>query len=91
MTTSPTSESVANWMLEKIKSDGVLDQEVAVDHIFKKFGGGFTYENDSGNLAISKKVLSAFRKLTEEIVVWERGERRWRMRDKSDAPGRQQT
>jgi len=78
-------------MLSTIKRDGDLYQDVAVNDIVTKFGGEFTYENDSGNLAISKKVLSAFRKLTEEIVVWEQGERRWRMRDISDAPGRRQT
>lgn len=90
MTALPTSESVAAWMLGEIERDGDLYQDAAVVDIANKFGDDFTYENDSGNLAISKSVLSAFRKLTKESVVWERGERRWRRREISDEPGRQQ-
>lgn len=77
-------------MLGEIERDGDLYQDAAVVDIANKFGDDFTYENDSGNLAISKSVLSAFRKLTKESVVWERGERRWRRREISDEPGRQQ-
>jgi Family of unknown function (DUF6953) len=50
----------------------------------------FTYDNDNGNLAISRNVLSAFRRLTGEDVVWDRDERMWRHRESHDAPGRQQ-
>jgi hypothetical protein len=90
MSASATPESVATWMLGEIERDGDLYQDVAVVDISSKFGDEFTYENDSGNLAISKSVLAAFRKLTNDSVVWERGERRWRKRERSDDPGRQQ-
>jgi hypothetical protein len=47
-------------------------------------------ENDSGNDAINKDVLREFRKLTEGIAVWERGEKRRRKREPGDDPGRMQ-
>ena len=54
------------------------------------FGDDFVYINENGNLAIEKKVLNVFRKLTDDSVVWSRGERMWRLREENDEPGRQQ-
>ena len=54
--------------------------DTATETIASKFGNRFIYENDNGNLAIDKKVLAAFRKLTKESVVWERAGRYWRVR-----------
>lgn len=90
MSASISSEAVATWMQGEIEREGDLYQDVAVVEIGNKFGNEFTYENESGNLAISRSVLAAFRKLTNDTVVWERGERRWRKRESSDDPGRQQ-
>jgi hypothetical protein len=56
----------------------------------ERFCETFTYINSNGNVAISKAVLTAFRALTAETVVWERGEKCWRKRERLDAPGRQQ-
>ncbi|GAA5207582.1 DUF6953 family protein [Streptomyces thinghirensis] len=44
----------------------------SADRIASDFDEGLTYVNDNGNLAISKEVLAAFRKLSEGTVVWER-------------------
>ena len=90
MITTQTPESVAAWMLSRIERSGDLYQDDAVSEISDRFGDQFTHENENGNLAIAKAVLAAFRKLTGNTVVWERGERRWRKREKSDDPGRQQ-
>ena len=90
MTTAQTPEFVANWMLSQIEKAGDLYQDDAVSEIFDRFGDQFTHENENGNLAIAKPVLAAFRKITKDSVVWERGERRWRKRELSDEPGRQQ-
>ena len=90
MTPSDTPESVARSMLSQIERHGELYQEEAVSEIFAQFGEWFTYENDSGNLAIAKPVLAAFRMVTGDAIVWERSERRWRKREKSDSSGRQQ-
>lgn len=85
-----TAHEVAKWMLEELRRVKYLYQETIIYMISSKFGDQFTYYNDNGNLAIDKKVLSEFRKLTRDSVIWERGERMWRFREKHDDPGRQQ-
>jgi hypothetical protein len=81
---TPTAKQIAEWMSEQFKQDCYLYQETVVYEIAEKFGEEFTYDNQNGNLAIRKDVLSVFRTLTEGSVIWERGERRWRKRE----PGR---
>jgi hypothetical protein len=83
-------EQIAAWMFEELQRTKALYQETAVYDIAKRFGKEFTYTNVSGNIAIRKDVLSAFRKLSGDSVVWERGERMWRMRAAFDVGGRQQ-
>lgn len=85
-----TAKDVAAWMAEEVKDGQLMYQETIVYDIESKFGSKFTYLNDNGNMAIGKDVLKEFRKLTEETVVWERGERAWRLREKHDGPGRRQ-
>lgn len=89
MTPETTAKEVAEWMAEQFKGDYYLYQETVVYEIADKFGKQF-YDNENGNLAIRKDVLSAFRELTKDTVIWEREERRWRMREPGDDPGRQQ-
>ncbi|HEY6443366.1 MAG TPA: hypothetical protein VIY66_08515 [Candidatus Acidoferrales bacterium] len=79
-----TSEDIARWMAEELERRGSLCQEDAVQDIAKKFGQDFTYENENGNPAIRRDVLAAFRRLTKDAIVWERGERLWRKRTKYD-------
>lgn len=86
----PTPETVARWMLAQVKAEGSLYQEEAVAEIEELFGDAFTYENDNGNPAISRAVLKAFRVVSADDIVWERGERMWRTREPFDEPGRQQ-
>lgn len=86
----PTSDTVARWMLAQVEADGNLYQNEAVAEIEELFGDAFTYENDNGNPAISRAVLKAFREISDDNVVWERGERVWRKRESYDEPGRQQ-
>jgi hypothetical protein len=85
-----TPEEVAGWMLSELERTTSLDQESAVWNIKKRFGDKFVYENENGNLAIGRDVLAAFRKLSGDNVVWERGERAWRKRGGFDRAGRQQ-
>ena len=54
-------------------------------NIQEKFGESFVYENENGNLAISRQVLADFRHLTEGKVVWEREEKRWRLLDAGES------
>lgn len=86
---STTPADVAQWMLQKVQRDKDLYQQDAVSEIEDRFGD-FIYDNDNGNPAISQAVLREFRKLTYETVVWDRGERCWRLRDKFDGKGRSQ-
>ena len=85
-----TPATVARWMLDELKREKILYQEVVVDEIATKFGEEFTYDNENGNLAIDKRVLKEFRKLTEGTVVWERSERLWRFRESADEPNKRQ-
>lgn len=88
--TAPTEFDVAAWMVEELQRRKHLYQEEAVWEIKKKFDNSFVYDNENGNPAISKSVLKEFKKLTADDVVWERGERCWRMRMATDKSGRQQ-
>ncbi len=85
-----TDLEVATWMAEQVRQKTELYQEDAVDHIERNFGNEFTYENQNGNLAISKPVLKHFRVMTEADVIWEPRYRLWRLREPSDDPGRKQ-
>lgn len=85
-----TVADVAKWMVAELEMENILYQETAVCDIEKKFGDAFVYENQNGNMAIAKDVLSEFRKLTEDDAVWVRGDKCWRFRDKHDDPGRRQ-
>ena len=77
-------------MADKIQKEEWYPQELFAGEIEDLFGDEFTYVNENGNRAIDKKVLAEFRKLTKDTVVWERGERRWRLREDYDESGKRQ-
>lgn len=77
-------------MAEQLEKKKWLYQEEVVWQIKQKFGEDFVYINENGNYAISRAVLKQFRKLNEDTVVWERGERMWRKRTSSDPKGKRQ-
>lgn len=64
-------------MSDELRTHGFLEQETAVFEIERRFGDRFGYENENGNPAIDRKVLSAFRKITGGNAKWERGEKAW--------------
>jgi hypothetical protein len=86
-----TAQEVAQWMLDEVTRNGKLYQETAVADIASTFGYEFTYDNENGNLAIRRDVLAAFRRLSENSVVWDRENHLWRKRDSEDDASRQQT
>jgi hypothetical protein len=90
METKNTPQQVAEWMFDEVKQRNSLYQEDVVHEIAAKFGKEFTYDNENGNLAISRKVLAAFTKLTKDTVVWERFDKCWNLRKLHDSPGRRQ-
>jgi hypothetical protein len=79
---------VAEWMAGRLEHDDILHQADAAREIAGRFGAEFTYLNENGNLAINKRVLKAFRKVTGDAVIWDRRRFYWRMRTDRDAPGR---
>lgn len=85
-----TSNDVAQWMLAAIEEHGELTQNNAFYGISKQFGSGFTTITNSGVASIKGSVLTAFKKLSGDAIVWERGEKKWRKREFYDGPGREQ-
>ncbi len=85
-----TAKNVAEWMFAQFETATYLFQESVVYRIRNEFGAGFVYNNKSGNLAIGKDVLREFRKISEGKVVWERGDRAWRILRQSENYQRRQ-
>lgn len=81
-------QEVAEWMIKQMGDSHWLYQETVVWKMKQKWGDEYVYLNENGNYAISKQVLKAFRKMTEDRLIWERGERAWRPR-KPHEKGRQ--
>ncbi|MBN2116171.1 MAG: hypothetical protein JW730_06360 [Anaerolineales bacterium] len=75
-----TPKTIAEWMLEELKQETILSQEVVAHEISLLFGEEFTYTNANGELGIDERVLREFRSLTENKVVSVRGERFWRLK-----------
>lgn len=89
MTPPTTPKDVASWMTQELHPKKCLYQVDIVYVIAKRFGKQFVYENQNGNLAISKEVLRAFCAMTPD-AVWERGERCWRPRQPHEPHGQRQ-
>jgi hypothetical protein len=82
-----TNQTVAEFMNAELDRTRWLYQEDIAAKIQHRFGKGFVYFNENGNLAISKEVLREFRKLTPDCV-WVRSDKSWRKRDKFDEAGK---
>lgn len=90
-----TPKDVADWMLAQIQAEGELRQQDAASTIKKEFGRRFVYRDENGDLAIDRRVLYQFRKLTAKTVVWVTSQDDylagfWRFRERGDLPGRRQ-
>jgi hypothetical protein len=85
-TTSPAL--VAQFMAQLLRDRALLEQRLAAARIRERFGDEFTYRSRNGQWAIAKPVLTEFRKLTNDDLVWERGCQSWRRRRLSDPRGR---
>ena len=73
-------KTIAEWMLEELKRETILCQEVVAHEISLLFGEEFTYTNASGELALDERVLREFRGLTQNMVISVGGERVWRLK-----------
>ncbi|RPJ25079.1 MAG: hypothetical protein EHM33_15765 [Chloroflexi bacterium] len=75
-----TPKAIAEWMLEELKRETILCQEVVAHEISLLFGEEFTYTHANGELAIDERVLGEFRNLTANMVVSIGEERVWRLK-----------
>lgn len=82
-------EDVVQWMLANLDKDGCLYQEDVVDYLVKNDLMDLLKENPDGNLVLELSVNSAFKKKTEDNVVWVKPDRYWRYRVPEDEPGRE--
>lgn len=82
-----TALEAAIWMVEEIRSRGVLYQKDAAKTVAERFGQEFVYVNENGNLAIGERVLQHFRIMTEDEAVWVKDGFYWRMKRDSDPYG----
>ena len=83
-----TPDSVALWMLEKIRNESCIYQDDVVDFLVKNNQEVLLVENADGNKVLGRNVLTSFRKLTDSTVVWVKPDRYWRFRVDEDEPGR---
>ena len=79
---------IALWMKSQLDKDGCLYQDDVVDYLVKSNENSLLRENSDGNLVLQRKLLTEFRKLTQENVVWVKPDKYWRFRVKEDEPGR---
>lgn len=79
---------VVSWMLNVLEKDSCLYQDDVVDYLVKNNAHDMLKENSDGNLVLNNNVLNAFKKSTEDDVVWVRSGFYWRFRVAEDEPGR---
>jgi hypothetical protein len=85
MNKEATPKDVALFMKTELDKKKCLYQEDIVFDIERKFGSQFVCISKNGTQGIDSKLLLEFRKITPN-VVWERGERCWRLRERNDEP-----
>ena len=87
----PTPSEIAQWMIEEFNKHGRLDQYAAACHISREFGEENVYRNKTGGTGIKKEILTEFRKLTPDDVVWDKSYKEWRRRTQFDPVGKRIT
>ncbi|MGP5296789.1 DUF6953 family protein [Psychrobacter faecalis] len=81
-------DTIVLWMLNLLEKDTCLYQDDVVDYLVKNNANDMLKENSDGNLVLNNNVLNAFKKVTEDNVVWVRSGFYWRYRVAEDEPGR---
>lgn len=82
-------QPIIDWMLAKLGRDGCLYQDDVVDYLVKTKQASLLRENADGNLVIGKVLLGAFRKATENDIVWVKTGFYWRFRVPEDEASRE--
>jgi len=81
--------AIVDWMLNSLNRDGCLYQDDVVDYLVKSKNEALLRENADGNQVLGTLILNAFRKSTEDKVVWVKPDFYWRHRVAEDEPDRE--
>ncbi len=76
-------------MMSGLANDGCLYQQDVVDYLIKLGCEHLLKENADGNLVLSTSVVTQFRKLSTNNVVWVKPDKYWRYRVPEDEDGRE--
>ncbi|MGX9362240.1 DUF6953 family protein [Pantoea ananatis] len=80
---------VCTWMMSNLANDGCIYQQDVVDYLVKLDSEHLLKENADGNLVLSTSVITQFRKLSANDVVWVKPDKYWRYRVPEDEEGRE--
>ncbi|MCJ8504126.1 hypothetical protein MRU69_04495 [Kocuria flava] len=72
-----TAQDIAAWLLERIRTEGRLSQDQAVQEIPETFGPEWVRTLENGHTGIHQEVLKEFRKAHGGTVQWDRDRRFW--------------
>ena len=72
VTQSRDASTVARWIVDELCRKGSLFQDDVVALVHERFGVQFTVASIDGRLTISPDVQLEIRKLTGDVIVWER-------------------
>ncbi|MFI7493448.1 DUF6953 family protein [Kocuria sp. M4R2S49] len=72
-----SAQDIAHWMVDRIRTEGRLSQDQAVQDIPRTFGPEWVRTLENGHTGISKEVLTEFRKAHGGTVQWDRDRRFW--------------
>lgn len=75
-----SAQDIATWMIDRIRTEGRLSQDQAVQDIPGTFGPEWVRTLENGHTGISKEVLVEFRKAHGGTVQWDRDRRFWSLR-----------
>ncbi|TMP46848.1 MULTISPECIES: hypothetical protein [unclassified Pseudoalteromonas] len=83
------AKDIAEWMQTELTLHGCIYQDDAVDYAIKSQAEELLRENPDGNLVLGRNILTEFKKLNENTVVWVKPDRYWRWRVDEDEAGRE--
>ncbi|GAA1750399.1 DUF6953 family protein [Kocuria aegyptia] len=78
-----TAQTVAEWLIDRIRAEETLYLEEAVYLIEYEFGSEWVYDDINNSPAIQRSVLDVFRTLHGGAIQWDNAERCW-----TDSPRR---
>jgi hypothetical protein len=72
-----TPQTVAEWLIEKIRAEGTLHEEEASYLLDKQFGSEWVHVDVTGRMAVSQDVLKRLRQIHGGTIQWDNSARCW--------------